>query len=89
MSGEVCQPAMHQSPGRLVFVDETSVKTNMTPLRGSVPSKRTTACATCVKESQALFTGQRAGQHARGTGQPLLSFLRDSGLLRPVASTYH
>lgn len=28
------QPAMQESPGRLVFVDETSVKTNMTPLRG-------------------------------------------------------
>ncbi|WP_245505618.1 hypothetical protein [Rhizobium leguminosarum] len=28
------QPAMQKSPGRLVFVDETSVKTNMTPLRG-------------------------------------------------------
>jgi hypothetical protein len=28
------QPAMRKSPGRLVFVDETSVKTNMTPLRG-------------------------------------------------------
>ncbi len=31
---EYRQPAMQQSPGRLVFVDETSVKTNMTPLRG-------------------------------------------------------
>jgi transposase len=28
------QPAMRESPGRLVFVDETSVTTNMTPLRG-------------------------------------------------------
>jgi hypothetical protein len=28
------QPAMQESPGGLVFVDETSVKTNMTPLRG-------------------------------------------------------
>lgn len=28
------QPAMKESLGRLVFVDETSVKTNMTPLRG-------------------------------------------------------
>jgi transposase len=28
------QPAMRKSPARLVFVDETSVKTNMTPLRG-------------------------------------------------------
>lgn len=25
---------MHEQPGRLVFLDETSVKTNMTPLRG-------------------------------------------------------
>ena len=25
---------MRREPGRLVFVDETSVKTNMTPLRG-------------------------------------------------------
>ena len=30
-------PAMRASPGRLVFIDETSVKTNMTPLRGRSP----------------------------------------------------
>lgn len=28
------QPAMQKNPGRLVFVDETSIKTNMTPIRG-------------------------------------------------------
>ena len=28
---------MHRQPGRLVFIDETSVKTNMTPLRGRSP----------------------------------------------------
>ena len=28
------QPRMQCQPGRLVFLDETSVKTNMTPLRG-------------------------------------------------------
>lgn len=28
------QPAMRKNPSRLVFVDETSIKTNMTPLRG-------------------------------------------------------
>ena len=28
------QPAMRAQPARLVFVDETSVKTNMTPIRG-------------------------------------------------------
>src|SRR3546814_5223062 len=28
------QPFMRRQPERLVFVDETSVKTNMTPLRG-------------------------------------------------------
>ena len=28
------QPAMQKQPGRLVFIDETSIKTNMTPLRG-------------------------------------------------------
>lgn len=28
------QPAMQAVPGRLVFIDETSVKTNMTPIRG-------------------------------------------------------
>ena len=28
------QPLMRDRPGRLVFIDETSVKTNMTPLRG-------------------------------------------------------
>ena len=31
------QPFMRRQPGRLVFVDETSVKTNMTPLRGRSP----------------------------------------------------
>jgi len=28
------QPAMRAQPSRLVFVDETSIKTNMTPIRG-------------------------------------------------------
>jgi hypothetical protein len=28
---------MRRQPGRLVFIDETSVKTNMTPLRGRSP----------------------------------------------------
>ncbi len=28
------QPAMHKNPGRLIFIDETSIKTNMTPTRG-------------------------------------------------------
>jgi hypothetical protein len=28
------QPAMRERPGRLVFVNESSIKTNMTPLRG-------------------------------------------------------
>lgn len=28
------QPAMRKHPARLIFVDETSVKTNMTPIRG-------------------------------------------------------
>lgn len=31
------QPFMRRQPARLVFVDETSVKTNMTPLRGRSP----------------------------------------------------
>jgi hypothetical protein len=31
------QPAMRAAPARLVFVDETSVKTNMTPIRGRSP----------------------------------------------------
>ena len=30
------QPEMQENPGRLVLVDETSVQTNMTPLRGNV-----------------------------------------------------
>jgi hypothetical protein len=35
MSGaNVVNPAMQRSTGRLVFVDETSVKTSVTPLRG-------------------------------------------------------
>jgi transposase len=28
------QPAIRRQPGRVVFIDETSIKTNMTPLRG-------------------------------------------------------
>ena len=28
---------MRRDPGRLVFLDETSIKTNMTPLRGRAP----------------------------------------------------
>lgn len=31
------QPFMRRQPARLIFVDETSVKTNMTPLRGRSP----------------------------------------------------
>lgn len=31
------QPFMRRQPARLVFIDETSVKTNMTPLRGRSP----------------------------------------------------
>ncbi len=31
------QPFMRRQPTRLVFIDETSVKTNMTPLRGRSP----------------------------------------------------
>jgi transposase len=31
------QPLMRAQPARLVFIDETSVKTNMTPLRGRSP----------------------------------------------------
>ena len=31
------QPLMRCQPARLVFIDETSVKTNMTPLRGRAP----------------------------------------------------
>ena len=31
------QPAMRQKPERLVFIDETSVKTNLTRLRGRAP----------------------------------------------------
>ena len=55
------QPAMRKSPGRLVFVDETSVKTNMTPLRGrSKKGKRLQADAPFGKwNTQTFIAGLR------------------------------
>lgn len=52
---------MQKSPGRLVFVDETSVKTNMTPLRGrSKRGKRLQADAPFGKwNTQTFIAGLR------------------------------
>lgn len=52
---------MQQSPGRLVIVDETSVKTNMTPLRGrSIKGKRLQADAPFGKwHTQTFIAGLR------------------------------
>jgi transposase len=52
---------MRQKPGRLVFIDETSVKTNMTPLRGrSLKGKRLMADAPFGKwRTQTFVAGLR------------------------------
>jgi transposase len=58
---EYRQPAMQKRPGRLIFVDETSVKTNMTPLRGrSKKGKRLQADAPFGKwNTQTFIAGLR------------------------------
>jgi transposase len=55
------QPFMRHQPGRLVFVDETSVKTNMTPLRGrSLKGQRLMADAPFGKwQTQTFVAGLR------------------------------
>ncbi|MEQ8693805.1 MAG: IS630 family transposase [Gammaproteobacteria bacterium] len=55
------QPFMRRQPARLVFVDETSVKTNMTPLRGrSVKGERLMADAPFGKwHTQTFIAGLR------------------------------
>lgn len=52
---------MQAAPGRLVFIDETSVKTNMTPLRGRAPrGKRLKAGAPFGKwQTQTFIAGLR------------------------------
>jgi transposase len=55
------QPFMRRQPGRLVFIDETSVKTNMTPLRGrSLKGERLMADAPFGKwQTQTFVAGLR------------------------------
>jgi transposase len=55
------QPFMRRQPGRLVFLDETSVKTNMTPLRGrSLKGERLMADAPFGKwRTQTFVAGLR------------------------------
>jgi len=55
------QPFMRTQPSRLVFIDETSVKTNMTPLRGrSLCGERLPADAPFGKwQTQTLIAGLR------------------------------
>jgi hypothetical protein len=55
------QPLMRDQPGRLVFVDETSVKTNMTPLSGrSLRGERLRAEAPFGKwQTQTFVAGLR------------------------------
>jgi transposase len=52
---------MRRQPGRLVFIDETSIKTNMTPLRGrSLKGERLIADAPFGKwRTQTFIAGQR------------------------------
>ncbi len=54
---------MRRNPGRLVFLDETSVKTNMTPLRGrAVKGARLIADAPFGKwRTQTFIAGLRCG----------------------------
>jgi len=54
---------MRRNPGRLVFLDETSVKTNMTPLRGRAPlGERLIAEAPFGKwHTQTFVAGLRCG----------------------------
>ena len=54
---------MRRMPGRLVFLDETSVKTNMTPLRGRAPlGERLIADAPFGKwHTQTFIAGLRCG----------------------------
>ena len=58
---EYRQPFMRRQPERLVFVDETSVKTNMTPLRGrSLRGERLLANAPFGKwRTQTFIAGLR------------------------------
>lgn len=58
------QPAMQAESGRLVFIDETSVKTNMCRLRGrSLCGKRLKATATFGKwGTQTFIAGLRCGE---------------------------
>lgn len=55
------QPFMRRQPARLVFIDETSVKTNMTPLRGrSLRGERLRAAAPFGKwQTQTFVAGLR------------------------------
>lgn len=58
------QPFMRRQPGRLVFLDETSVKTNMTPLRGrSLKGERLIADAPFGKwQTQTFIAGLRCDE---------------------------
>jgi len=58
------QPFMRRQPGRLVFLDETSVKTNMTPLRGrSLKGERLIAIAPFGKwRTQTFVAGLRCDE---------------------------
>jgi transposase len=55
---------MRRQPGRLVFIDETSVKTNMTPLRGrSLKGERLMADAPFGKwQTQTFIAGLRCDE---------------------------
>jgi len=58
------QPFMRRQPGRLVFLDETSVKTNMTPLRGrSLRGERLMAAAPFARwRTQTFIAGLRCDE---------------------------
>ncbi|MEQ1952397.1 transposase [Mesorhizobium sp. CN2-181] len=58
------QPFMRAQPARLVFIDETSVKTNMTPLRGRSPcGERLPADAPFGKwQTQTFIAGLRCDE---------------------------
>ncbi len=55
---------MRAAPGRLVFIDETSVKTNMTPLRGRSPKGERLLAGTPFGKwnTQTFIAGLRCGE---------------------------
>ena len=77
------QPFMRRQPARLVFIDETAVKTNMTPLRGrSLRGKRLMADAPSGRWHTQTFI---AGLRCDGLVAP---WIIDGAMDGPAFDTY-